>query len=280
MDYHLKFNVNDRGFEFDVSSKSFKYGKPICKFESYLFNNKKFLNDGYIIEKFPKEWTVLIKKSITNYIKNIIKNISDINLHNFSLERYHNFVDDELHKKVISKIKGKFWGLNGIHLNHLGIPYNELDVFVNDKIKSENLSCHYKRYGLSLKHFWIRIIRPNSLDNNPPHKDGHVNRINKNVNIYLPLAGSNKNSSLPIIPKTHLEKDDEYIISKSPYLVNGKKFTVPCIVYRKNGLNLITPNPKSDEIMIFTPWLIHGGGVNSNSNLTRVSLEMRFFYNG
>lgn len=277
MDYHLNFSINGNKHEFDVNARYFKYGKSICKFESYLFTNKEFLENGYIVNKFPENWKLNITNSITNYIKNIIKNISNVCLDNFDLETYHKFVDDNLHKKVISKIQGKFLGMNGIHLNYLGIPYTNLDEFINEQIGSKNLSCHYKRYGISLKNFWVRIIRPNSLDNNPPHKDGHIGRINKNVNIYLPLAGSNEKSSLPIIPKSHLETDDNYIISSSPYLVNGKKFSVPCTVYRKNGLDLITPNPKEDEIMIFTPWLIHGGGINSNSDSTRVSLEMRFF---
>jgi ectoine hydroxylase-related dioxygenase (phytanoyl-CoA dioxygenase family) len=97
------------------------------------------------------------------------------------------------------------------------------------------------------------------------------------LNVYLPLAGSDENSSLPIIPKSHLEKESEYIISDSPCYVNGKKYTVPCIVHRNKGLDMITPNPNEGEIMIFTPNLIHGGGVNNNPNSTRVSLEMRFF---
>jgi ectoine hydroxylase-related dioxygenase (phytanoyl-CoA dioxygenase family) len=40
---------------------------------------------------------------------------------------------------------------------------------------------------------------------------------------------------------------------------------------------MITPNPSLGEVMIFTPHLIHGGGVNYNQDTTRVSLEMRFF---
>jgi hypothetical protein len=277
MDYNFSFCVNEKKYNFDVNAKKFKYGNHECKFEKHLFSDEEFLNNGFFIKKFPEDWAFNIKNSITKYIKNIISIYSKQNLDNFKLEKYHEFVDDFLHKKIVSRIRGNFLGVGGVHLDYLGIPYRILDEYINENVGSKNLSCHYKRYGLSIKHFWIRIIRPNSLDNNPPHKDGHLGRINKNVNIYLPLAGSNENSSLPLIPKSHLEFDDEYIISSSPYLVNGRKFSVPCIVHRKNGLNLITPNPKDDEILIFTPWIIHGGGVNANSNSTRVSLEMRFF---
>ena len=38
---------------------------------------------------------------------------------------------------------------------------------------------------------------------------------------------------------------------------------------------MIRPNPKLGEALIFTPFLIHGAAVN-NSDLTRISLELRF----
>jgi prepilin-type N-terminal cleavage/methylation domain-containing protein len=43
------------------------------------------------------------------------------------------------------------------------------------------------------------------------------------------------------------------------------------------GLNLITPNPGPEQVMVFTPYTIHGGGYNFNKDTTRVSLEMRFW---
>jgi len=277
MDYHLSLSVNGSRFEYDVSARKFNYGKSVCGFESELYTNEEFLKNGYIISKFPILWNKLITQSITEYVRDIMESVTSSDLSNFTLEKYHTFVDDSLHRKVISKIQAKFLGLNGIHLKHLGIPYQELDGYINKQLGSQDMSCHYRRYGASLKHFWIRLIRPNSLDNNPPHKDAHLYRNTKSVNIYLPLAGSNNNSSLPVIPKSHLEKDDQYIISSFPYYVNGRKFSVPCTVYRKGGLDLVTPNPQLDEVMIFTPWLLHGAGVNTNKDTTRVSLEMRFF---
>ena len=59
--------------------------------------------------------------------------------------------------------------------------------------------------------------------------------------------------------------------------MNNRKYVVPAVVHRDKGLNMVTPNPDLNQIMFFTPHLIHGGGVNTNKNLTRVSLEMRFF---
>jgi hypothetical protein len=277
MDYNLKFSINERIHTFDVQSKSFNYGKVNNTFEYSLFTDSELLTNGYIIRAIPQDWHNNISNSITNFLcDKIIKHTGkypDL----FTLDSYHKYVDDTVHKKIVEEFRAGFFGVGGIPLSKLGIPYSDLDCFINEQIGGKELSCHYKRYGISLKNFWIRIVRPNTNDNNPPHKDVHVKRINKNINIYLPLAGSDMNSSLPVIPASHLESDSEYIISGSPCYVNGRKFTVPAIVHRRRGLDMITPNPSLGEVMIFTPHLIHGGGVNYNQDTTRVSLEMRFF---
>lgn len=277
MDYALDYTINGRCFNFDISSKSFEYGKLVNTFDYELTEDAEIRSNGYTVRSFPSLWHRNIVAAITELICEKIANYKHKYPNGFSLDKYHEWVDDDLHGKIISSIRGGIFGMNGIPLESLGIPYRELDEFINDTVRSNGLSCHYKRYGLSLKHFWIRIVRPHVTDNNPPHKDSHLRRIQKNINIYLPLAGSDENSSLPLIPASHLELDSEYIISGSPCFVNERRFTVPAIVHRKRGLDMITPNPSENEILIFTPHIIHGGGINFNNNTTRVSLEMRFF---
>jgi len=277
MDYSLTFSINNKNrFNYNVKSRNFRRGKNECLFKNPLFTNERMLKEGYLVHRFPKNWAVRINDSITEYVKERLRD-NGVEPYNFTLDKYHNYVDDYTHRGVVDSFRGGFFGTGGIHLNKLGIPYKELDEWVNGTIGSKGLSCHYKRYGISIKHFWIRIVRPNVNDNNPPHKDIHVGRNRDSINIYLPLAGSNENSSLPVIPRSHLENESEYIISASPCYVNNRKFVVPAVVHREQGLNMVTPNPGLNQIMFFTPHLIHGGGVNINKNLTRVSLEMRFF---
>lgn len=276
MDYALTFKINDRTFNFDVKSKHFYRGQPICKLQFPVYSNSELLENGYIIEQFPDNWFDSMRKSVRNILWEALGTPK-----NFELEEYHKFVDDVLHKKIMDSFRAGTLGIGGIHLSRLGIDYNDFDKWMNKITKGKNLSCVYTRdFGLiNVKHFWIRVIRPNSNDNNPPHKDTHVKRIKDNLNIYLPLAGSDVNSSLPLIPRSHMELESEYIVSGSPCYVNGKKFTVPSVVHRNGGLDLITPNPQEKEIMIFDPHCVHGGGINSNKDTTRVSLEMRFFKN-
>jgi ectoine hydroxylase-related dioxygenase (phytanoyl-CoA dioxygenase family) len=40
---------------------------------------------------------------------------------------------------------------------------------------------------------------------------------------------------------------------------------------------MIRPNPSENEVLVFSPYLVHGGGYNTNIDITRISLEMRFW---
>lgn len=270
--YNFTYQINERVKCLEVNAKTFTRGKSEITFVNDIFDSEKMIKEGFIVTSLPHGWFSKIYSAINNYIN------SKINNSNFKLDQYHTFVDNEQHNKIVNSFRGGATGLNGIPLKELGISSHDMDDFINTTVKSKSrLSCNIERNGMKLDVFWIRIVRPNTVDNNPPHKDTHIERIQKNINIYLPLAGSNEKSSLPLVPGSHMEKESEYIISSSPCFIKDKQFTVPAIVHRDKGLKMITPNPDRGEVMMFTPHLIHGGGANDNDNVTRVSLEMRFF---
>jgi hypothetical protein len=54
-------------------------------------------------------------------------------------------------------------------------------------------------------------------------------------------------------------------------------FTVPSVVGAAHPLVLERPNPGLNEVLVFSPYLIHGGAFNQQTDRTRVSLEMRFW---
>jgi hypothetical protein len=61
-------------------------------------------------------------------------------------------------------------------------------------------------------------------------------------------------------------------------ILNGTSYTVPCVISILDEMpKLIRPNPKENEVMLFSPYLVHGGGYNFNENITRMSLEIRFW---
>jgi hypothetical protein len=277
--YALSFKINNSIKEFEVQAKNFQRGSDEVIFNDALFNNAEMQKNGYIIENLPSAWYKKINKAITDYIINKLK-INSVDVpSSFDLGKYHTYVNDDIHQKIVSDIGYKgFFKSPGIPIEVLDIDPVAFDNFVTHAVDGNfSLKAQIRFLGFKERVFWLRIVRPGSGDNNPPHKDVHIKRIKDNVNVYLPLAGSNENSSLPLIPGTHTENERNYIVSSAPCYVNGKKFTVPAVVHRNNGLNMITPNPALGQVMIFTPNLIHGGGVNSNTDQTRVSVEMRFF---
>ena len=39
---------------------------------------------------------------------------------------------------------------------------------------------------------------------------------------------------------------------------------------------MICPNPSPTQLMLFSPYLIHGCSFNNNDDVTRISVEIRF----
>jgi ectoine hydroxylase-related dioxygenase (phytanoyl-CoA dioxygenase family) len=101
------------------------------------------------------------------------------------------------------------------------------------------------------------------------------------VNIYLPVVGSNENSSLKMQPGSHKWNENETMVTKGGafFRNTNKKYSVDAIVASKLPLEMIRPNPTIEQIMLFSPYLIHGCSDNNNENETRISLEVRFIRN-
>jgi hypothetical protein len=267
------FQINEQIIEMNVEGETF-FGS-----EEVLLNNDDDLtkdcswhNNGYIIKTLlTKELYYKILEGITKIIQSIIEKETSETLQIFSLEKYHEFCEDNaLHLKVIEQIQ-KY-----MPLENFPISYELLDKAISE-ICGNNVTCNHPTKEVS-RRFYIRIVRPQKLtDNNPPHRDVWLDRLRDAVNIYLPLAGSNLKSSLPLIPGSHLWKESDIERTVSGAKVNGVSFTVPCVVGSVHGLKMIRPQVGINEVMVFSPYLIHGGGCNLNADATRVSIEIRFW---
>lgn len=283
-----KMTINSRPVEVLVSADRIAYGDNEVWYQRDLppGSDASWSDTGYTVQPFLNVSDhEKLRASFTNGIKNKLNGLG-INTENFTLEKYHEFVNDEQHLAFIDSIRAGSDGSGGISFEYLPV----LLEFIEDRISQicstpitaiktflmENNAFYTTR------HFWVRIVRPQRYkDNNLPHKDVHLDRAGaegkKAVNLYFPIAGSNENSSLPILPGSHLWSENEIERTFGNVHCNGAKFTNPAVVSTKKGLNLITPNPGPNEVMVFTPYLIHGGGFNFNTDTTRVSLEMRFW---
>lgn len=235
-----------------------------------LLKGKPYNDKGFTIcDLLSYEEFSRLENGFAEIIKNYLIEAGTNNLENFSLINYHKHVTDETHNFVVKKIQ------NGLDIAHLPVSNivfeKKLTALLGFPVRSTN-------NNLSNHTFSIRIVRPSKLtDNNPPHRDVWLDRLRNAVNIYLPVCGSNLNSALPILPGSHKWKESEIERTREGAIINGVTYTVPCVVGSAYGLSMIRPNPGQGQATLFSPYLIHGGGYNLNNDITRVSLEMRFW---
>jgi len=128
------------------------------------------------------------------------------------------------------------------------------------------------------KSIQIRIVRPNKSDFNPPHRDIYYDNLRNALNCFMPIFGVNIKSSLPILKGSHLWNENMIIRTEKYPIIDGNKFSVPAITKKKDGslLKLIRPKVKYGQVMLFSPYAIHGGGINLGKEV-RISFEFRFW---
>ncbi len=187
----------------------------------------------------------------------------------FHPELYHHLVaeDYQKHLKVVSIAKlleAKTFPID------LAIIENRVSEVLGFQVKS------IKPYNQE-RVFHFRIIRPGAADYNPIHRDPWQEENRDAINIFVPLFGSNENSSLLLAPGSHLWPESWTERTKEGAKMNGIQFNVPGLKSSKKLLELIRPNPKENEMLIFSPYLLHGLSENKNKKMTRISLEMRFW---
>ncbi len=80
---------------------------------------------------------------------------------------------------------------------------------------------------------------------------------------------------MPLVRGSHRWKESQIECTVEGARVNGMTFTVPSVVGAAYPLALERPDPGPNELLVFSPYLIHGGAFNQQADRTRVSLEMR-----
>ena len=264
--------IDNKPYEFNVKGEFF-WGK-----EELLYNKTNSVlskmpweNQGFkVVTAFINDEFERLKKSLTQNIVDAIKaeNIA-FKESEFTLAKYHEVVNtDHLHNQVINLTR---------NLENKDFDFN-IDTLAQrfGDILGYRLTSWVEE--LQKSHIQIRISRPNSLDINPPHRDGYLSYWADIINVWIPIEGCNENSSLPVCSGSHLIPENDILRTESKGAeINGNIYYVPCILETKSGsIKMIRPNPKQGEALIFTPFLIHGAAVNNNKDITRVSLELRF----
>lgn len=266
-----KLTIDNQPFEFEVEGDFF-WGKPelLYPLKNNILSNVPWEQHGYACVDALNDFELSrLKKSVKDLIieamhRNKIKVDAD-----FELINYHKYAtSDQEHSNVISITRN--------------LQVSDFDFDIDNLVKrfSKILGWPLTSWieELNKSHVQIRISRPNSLDINPPHRDGYLSYWADIVNVWLPIEGCNNKSSLPVFPGSHLVPEDEILRTESKgATINGNVYYVPCIIETKQGIiNMIRPNPKEGQALLFSPYLIHGAAVNQNKDITRISLELRF----
>jgi ectoine hydroxylase-related dioxygenase (phytanoyl-CoA dioxygenase family) len=124
--------------------------------------------------------------------------------------------------------------------------------------------------------FGFRILRPGLNDENPFHRDAWLECMRNTLNVWIPVAGCAANSTLALVPGSHLWRESDVERTKEAAKINGKQYRTPAVVASRPAFNPVKPNPRYTEALLFSPYMIHGGGANGNDDQTRVSIELRF----
>ena len=182
---------------------------------------------------------------------------------------YHRLIGDEAnrHLAVVKRT-------SSYPMAALPLPATRLEARVSE-LCGRAVRAHNPATGKA--EFHLRIVRPQRSDNNPLHRDAWLDRLRHGVNIYFPVAGSTADSSLALEPGSHWWSEDRTSRTAAGAVYNGAQYSVPAVVSAVEPLHLIRPNPGPNEVLLFSPYLLHGGAVNLNEDETRISLEMRFW---
>ncbi|HEX5661257.1 MAG TPA: phytanoyl-CoA dioxygenase family protein [Polyangiales bacterium] len=184
------------------------------------------------------------------------------------LTDYHHYIQSsDMHLRALRDAR------SGYSLREFPIALEEVTSRVSELL-GLRVTPYNQLHGLDKWH--VRVIRPASRDHNPLHRDVWLDRLRNAVNIYVPLAGSTRDSALPLVPGSHRWPESELLRTAQGATVDGISYTVPAVVGSDRPLRLVRPTPREDELLLFSPYLVHGGAKN-RGDVTRCSLEMRFW---
>ncbi len=210
----------------------------------------------------------LLKSRISSYVKDRVEKVLGKPVANFTLEKYHTFIhDDNDHYKIAN------WEMEVDILS-------TIEEVIRDGIsKTINTSLRLKKIIIDnnlQEIIGFRIVRPSKGDENPFHRDSWMKQWENTLNVWIPIAGCNKENSLAVVERSHLWNESKICRTKDGVVYNNKKFRVAAAISTDYNVNLFIPNPKYGEALVFSPYLIHGNAKNSMHDITRVSIELRY----
>ena len=271
------YMIDSKALELTLEPNEYSLGESLNLSEHFddLAHEKHWYADGYAIEKSAGFFNLDELKNATELaVRKIISELDNsINLTDFRFEKYHQFVSDDLHLKIIQKMRR-------LHPQHLSIDTDQIlkkfSQYFGKNLVFKNPITEHEQWMIA------RINRPKSSDFNTAHKDIYeifdkFQKIPQMINVWVPLIGVTKKNTLPIVPKSHLLPESKVMRTKAGATVNGIKYSVNSIKSWDDSSSLTQIPLAQDEILIFSSHLIHGLAMNHEEDITRVSFEFRLY---
>ena len=275
----LTYLINSKEIELNVpKSQKFFRGREICLSKEFddLVIGTNFEEKGFDVINFENIISFSnIKNAVHKTIKENIQNLyPHKNLTNFTLNKYHKFINEKEHIILDKKLKRQY-------PEDFGFSDKKIIQFIEGLIKKP---LGYK-VSSGDKNHWIiiRINMPDSGGFNPAHKDIYEDYDNKGfaprmINCWIPVCGVNKYTGLPLVPGSHNYLENEIVRTKCNSILENRQYSVNCIKSWQGENNLLIMSPKYGELLLFSSHLIHGLGLNNNLDETRISLEFRLHH--
>lgn len=262
----MKYYLGKKAITFEVAQEVVNEHNLEFSHIDAINPKAKWYSRGYTTLTMPSYFIHAIKINTENYIRKAIKKATGNEI--TAIDKYHHQIkDNSQHLEVLSEI-GKL-----IHPKQLGIDVQLLIEEIKRTCAIDfNLTCNNVSD--------IRIFRPyhgDTMDNNPLHRDTWLPILNNCINVYIPVFGNTQFSSLSLIPKSHLWNRNTVERTLENAKIKNIQYGLPSVTHINRKFEVIRPNLNGNKILLFSPNIIHGGAVNLNKDLTRVSIEIRFW---
>lgn len=264
--------INQQDFTYDVQGEVGRTdGRVLLATDDDLSAGTAWAAAGYTVASFlPPAEQAALREGLAQLVRRALAEAACPVPADFDVAHYHRVVGDDraLHLAVVARTK------EYQQASDLPLPAGVLEQRVGEL-------CGRPVQALNPwdgeRFFHLRIVRPGQADNNPLHRDVWLPDYHNCLNVYVPVAGSTAQSSLTLVPGSHHWPENRTLRTAGGAVSNGVAFTVPGVLGSAEPLDIIRPNPGPGEVLLFSPYLLHGGAVNLNADETRISLEMRFW---
>ncbi len=266
----MKYTVNDRELCYQAEGNKM-VGSDIPLFHHDLDLTKKtdWHAQGFTIQQFLDTVTYApFEEKVRSLLLSLWNSAGLITPPEFPLDQYH-IIAPDIHSHLRAVEKTKLLPVTDFPID-IKILEERISALCAEKLEVKNPFDDQ-----SIFHF--RVIRPNTTDNNPLHRDVWLEDYKDCINLYIPIAGSNELSSLILIPGSHNWPESAIERTQSGAIINGVKYNVPAVTSILCDFQAVRPNPQKNEVLIFSPYLIHGGAINLNPSKTRISIEIRLW---